>query len=125
MSLAFAASTFCQDYYQKAKNQKTTAWVLVAVGSAMLITGIVSASNTFENSNFLLNDKDGSKIKASGILLLTGFACDITSIPFFISALKNQKLAGEVFFNNQKILLPQNGFVVAKYQPGLTVKINL
>ena len=62
---------------------------------------------------------------AWGAVVLAGVACDLASIPFFISASKNKRLAGEVQINNQKMYLLQRSFVGVKYVPGITVKINI
>lgn len=35
------STSFSQDYLQKSKNQKTTAWIMLGGGGALILTGIV------------------------------------------------------------------------------------
>lgn len=75
-----------EQYLEKSKNQQSTAWLLLGVGTAAGIGGTVI---TF--SEGILSDA------ASGgaALFMLGLTLDIISIPVFIAANKNKKRAME------------------------------
>jgi hypothetical protein len=122
--LVFLVKSFSQtpaltkdEYLQKSKNQKTTAWVLLVGGSALIITGIlVDDANSGKGINL---DFTGVGIAA------VGFVAASCSIPLFINSAHNARKAATISFNNQKILFPQQHTVVLKTQPTLTLKIAL
>jgi hypothetical protein len=73
-------------YTQKAKNQNTTGWVLLAGGAAAATTGLIIASNNFE----IFGDENDAEFTAGGVILIVGTASMLGSIPFFISGAKNK-----------------------------------
>jgi hypothetical protein len=130
--LSFATVLYGQDttalatqkeyYLKKAKNQKTTGWVLLGTGSAAGIIGIaLMASN-----GFVINPTEENENAAGtgGVLFTTGVLCDLASIPFFISAGKNKRRAAEISAGTQKTYLPLNSALTMRYIPSLTVKID-
>ena len=102
-------------YLQKSKNQRTTGWVLLGVGTSAIIISIVSANN---NPNDVY-----SVSNAEGFALVGGVLLDLASIPFFISAGNNKGFAAAVAISNQPLYFPHSGSVAVKYAPGLTLKI--
>jgi hypothetical protein len=97
------------------------------VGTAMIVVGTLAGApaaadeavgNAFEESS-------STGAGAWGAVVLVGVAADLASIPFFISASKNRRLAGDVQISNQKMYLLQRNYVGVKYVPGVTIKINL
>ena len=99
--LAFPVAAFCQstpnnlqavktDYLQKSKNQKTAAWVLLGSGSVLMTTGVVLAAPK-ELENILGAQENDYTVE--NILLITGIAATIGSIPLFIASKKNKKKA--------------------------------
>lgn len=127
MFLLFVLKSFSQtptslehskDYYlKKSKNQKTTAWILLGTGTALIGVGLIDGS------------KKTTLSEGSGdfwfYALTVGVAADLASIPFFISSSKNKKRAASITINNQNILLPQQSSLCLKMQPAITLKINL
>jgi hypothetical protein len=112
-------------YLHRARNQKTAAWILLVGGTAMATGGYFVAANNFYLFNF--NNADTSSedlflnISAAGILL--GIVADLVSIPFFISAHHNKKLASNISLGNQNSYLPLINSNSLSAIPTLTFKI--
>ncbi len=102
-------------FLERSKKQKTTAWILLATGSAAIITGAIIDSN-IDNE---VQSFTGGFIEVGGII------CTLTSIPFFISSSKNKKRAATLTINNQKILSPLNDLFVVKRQVSVSLNIPL
>jgi len=99
--LVFPVAAFCQstpndlptiktDYLKKSKNQKTAAWVLLAGGFALSTTSVLLASPkvTEDYGNIFVGVFSGEPIPqnnytAENILLVTGTAAMLGSIPLF------------------------------------------
>lgn len=125
--LFFIVNSFCQtqttifskDYYlEKSKKQKKTAWIVLGTGLGIAaIGGLVQLSNANSNSwNF---DFTGAYIAIGGGVL------SLASIPCFVNAAKNKKLALAISIDNQNILLPQENNFTFKKQPSLCLRIEL
>ena len=123
--IILSASTFSQqtnpvptvtkpDYLQKSKNQKTAAWILLGVGTAMAAGGFIWAS-----SNIF------SKSSGSEVLFFVGIGCMTGSIPLFIFSSKNRKRAMSASFIFQQSPQLQNNILVKREIPSLTLKISL
>ena len=117
---------YSKDYYlQKSKNQENTGWILLGFGTATLAAGGVMAITT-GNADLAHTSSPGYKSSDAYIYVLAaGAALDISSIPFFISASKNRKLAAQLSISNQNIYLLQQNTVTVRYAPALTIKICL
>lgn len=73
-------------YLQQSKRQKSTGWILLGVGTAMMVGGAA----TFESS---WGSNDYGTTDFGGVVLLTGIVVDAVSIPFFISSGRNKRRA--------------------------------
>jgi hypothetical protein len=115
------------DYLIKAKKQKTAAWVCLGGGLAMATTGAALSLSKASNDIILLFiwDAPATTTDYTGetILLFTGVAGMLTSIPLFIASSKNKQRA-KISVTSQKTVigLPT---VVPKSITGLTVSISL
>lgn len=72
------------DYLKKSKNQKTAAWILAGAGAGTLILGLTRINVAGSNSG-TVNNTTGY------VLLATGFAAGISSIPLFAASKRNKK----------------------------------
>ena len=143
--LIIPAATFCQsvpndipvvktDYLKKSKNQKTTAWVLLGGGFALTTTSIVMASSKITEDYvtviagvFSSEPVQENNYTAENILLITGTASMLASIPFFIASKKNKRRAMDITANikmEDAKLIRNQSFVQTSY-PAITVKIKL
>jgi uncharacterized membrane protein YidH (DUF202 family) len=117
-----------QDYLKKSKNQKTAAWILLAGGMGMIITGTVIWSNEvnhkIENDPFGIfyapyTTTSGSGITAAGLIVTAA------SIPLFIVSAKNKRKAMSVSLRNETMPQLKNESFVNQPLPSLTLKISL
>lgn len=115
------------DYLRKSRGQKKTAWILLAGGATFLAAGIVipngdvtgysvyPARTTYKN--------DGIKA-AFG---LTGAACMLGSIPFFLASGKNKRkaLTASVFMDSEQRQVLQFAKISYIAYPAVKMKIIL
>jgi hypothetical protein len=107
-------------YMQKAKTQKTVAWTMLGGGIIMTTVGILIAQKKEED---FLNSLGN---KGLGIVLeVAGIGASLGSIPFFISAAKNKRLAAAVSLQLQKTYAPKRNASVTGTYPALTVRMSL
>ena len=69
--------------------------------------------------------KSNSKLDAGGVFGIIGLAADIASIPLFISASKNKRMAKRLSIENQSWLKNGNFLLSHRVIPSLTLKIGL
>lgn len=105
--------------FQKAKKQKTTAWILLGGGTGVALIGSILALNDVGN---LFSGKI-SDPTAAAVVVLTGGAMMVSSIPFFVASGKNKSkailmLKNEAVFFNQKLNINEHLIAVG-------VKMNL
>jgi hypothetical protein len=124
-----------QDYLRKSKKQKTAAWILLGGGFVLSTTGAVIAATevTTETVGFIISGLAGvaaEEPKASNtseILLYTGLASMVGSIPLFVAASKNKNLGYKVSTSikfEEGLLVRQS--VLTKIQfPAIALTINL
>jgi hypothetical protein len=135
VSLAFFLNVFAQDttpqaysrdyYLQKSKNQRTAAWVLLGVGTTLIVVGAVTGASGVANSNYpFMTDEEISSSNTSGVIVAVGAVMDVASIPFFISAGKNNRRAYEVDLSNENVFLLKNNFVASRPIPAITFRIH-
>jgi hypothetical protein len=113
------------DYLQKARGQKTAAWILLGGGAVITSVGFAVAS-----SGVIVEIVTGhSKNYNTGMVLVAGgLICMAGSIPLFIASSKNKRkgrLAASSYFKMEKIPVIQNRALVALSYPAVSLKINL
>jgi len=106
------------DYLLKSKNQNTTAWILLAGGTTMVIVGLANFSDSYDYGS-------ESSTDITGFVVLGGIVVDLISIPLFISSAKNKRKAASFSFEPQKLLVPQHNTSIPKQQMALTLRIGL
>jgi len=133
--LTFSALSFCQqtersttlikeDYLEKSKNKKTAAWLLLAGGGAMVITGFAIPEGEPE-FNILCLCYVGKNSGAQGLLIAGGVLSMGASIFFFKSSAKNKRKVMELAFKNESApQLSESGFTYRTI-PALNLKIKL
>jgi len=131
----FSISSICQqtgrsttltkeDYLKKSKSKKTAAWLFLAGGAAMVITGFVISEGEPE-LNLLCLCYVGENSGTKGLLIAGGVLSMGTSIFFFTSSAKNKRKAMELAFKNESVpLITENGFAYRTI-PSLNLKIRL
>ena len=83
------------DYLQKSKKQKTTGFILLGGGAALAIVGTAIGVSSVDDelvSNIIDGESDET-YTAGGIMLITGLAAMVGSVPFFIASSRNNKKA--------------------------------
>ena len=140
--LSFAVATTCcsaqntdntkpvtkNDFLQKSKNQKTGAWVLVGGGGGLLIVGaIISFTNsTSEALDAITLQEVKEKDKTlQTVLMVTGGAAILGSIPLFVASSRNKHKAASLTFKSEFFPQLQNSMVFYKPIPSISLKINL
>jgi hypothetical protein len=143
--LIFSTASFCQstpngipaiktDYLKKSKGQKTAAWVLLGGGFALTTTSILMATPkvTEDYGNVFAGLFTGEPVPennytAENILLITGTASMLASIPFFIASKKNKRnaidMSANIKMENARMIHYQS-FVQTSY-PAIVLKIKL
>lgn len=139
-ALSFTQSTdnivpaITTDYLKKSKNQKTAAWVLLGGGFALSTTSIlIGTAKATEDlayglGGFLLGEPaPQNDYTAENILLVTGTAAMLGSIPLFIASKKNKKKAINMSANikmETATMIQYQSFVQNSY-PAVVLKIKL
>ena len=108
-----ALSLTKQDYLKKSKVQKTAAWILLGTGSLSAILGTIKVNPDYgESTN-------------SSFLLIGGFVMIGTSVPLFIASGRNRKKAASIAFRNHSTLEINNGDLLQRFVPSLSIIITL
>lgn len=135
--LIVAAPTFCQqtnpapaiikqDYLQKSKNQKKTAWIMLGGGAAFVLTGVLIPRGEHTGWNPISGDEyenDG----ISAAFGLTGLVSMLGSVPFFICSGKNKRkaMSGSVVFKIERRAGVQQYSPINQTYPAAGIQINL
>ncbi|MDF2157786.1 hypothetical protein [Algoriphagus sp. CAU 1675] len=116
-----------QDYLEKSRDQKKSAWVLLGGGAVLLGAGfIVSMSNTGDALVGMLSGKDYNGSNTNGnILTVVGGAAMLGSIPLFISSKSNSEKAILLSLQNKPLTMPRPYARLPKSYPSLSLKIPL
>ena len=107
-----------EDYLKKSQQQKKTAWILLATGTAMAVGGIIVFNNTFSLES-------NSTTDIAAFVALAGIVTDLVSIGFFVGSSNSKQRAARIAISNQHISFPQQNAFALKTQPALTLKIAL
>jgi hypothetical protein len=112
------------DYLQKSKNKKTAAWMFLAGGAAMTITGFAISGGEPELNILCLcyvDENSGTK----GLLIAGGVLSMGASVFFFKSSAKYKRKAMELAFKNESApRIMAHGFAYRTI-PSLNLKIKL
>ena len=114
---------FTQQFLQKSKNQKTTAWVLLGGGTLLNLI----ATAVFPKDYRILGNSSSANSKASTafILSIAGTGSMLASIPFFIASKKNKKRAMNFSVKTELVPRLQNSNFLYKTAPSLNLTIHL
>jgi len=113
-----------RDYYlKKSKSQKTAGWILVGGGTTLIIGGAVFFTGAAILSIATLQDPAKNGTVVAAYILLTGVVADIVSIPFFISAAHNKRIASSISLGTNKFHDDQINYAFYPVKPSITLKI--
>ncbi|TFV94721.1 hypothetical protein E4S40_11980 [Algoriphagus kandeliae] len=118
---SFAQQLTKQDYLEKSKKQKTTAFILLGGGAALLGAGAIIGSENF--CLFSCTDSQNNAMNAASVMVVAGGAAMIASIPVFVSSGKNARKAAELSLNYQPMNAPRFTGAIPKAYPALTLTI--
>jgi hypothetical protein len=126
--VGFSTQTFAQEmskenYLEKSRKQKTTAWILLGGGVAMAVTGAI-----LFDENFILfgaSDAEDNKAGIGGAMFVVGGLATLGSIPLFISSGSNAKKAALMSFKNQPLNTPRYAGNIPKSIPSIHISIPL
>ena len=111
-----AQSMTKQDYIQKSKNQKTTAWIMLGGGTAMAVGGMVwVVNNLFEPD------------QGESVVFFMGLGAMIGSIPLFIASGRNARKAADMSVNLklERPVVVQGHIISRQYLPAVSLQIGL
>lgn len=108
------------DYAAKAKKQKTVGFILLGVGVATAIAGIIVEASDSEDVSGAVEDT----FEGAGLVIAGGIVA-AASIPFFIAAGKNKQRAVTFYPGIQKIRTPADTGWAYAMQPALKISISI
>lgn len=117
-----------QDYLDKSRRQKTTAFVLLGGGLVVGTVGFVIAGTKAADDllNCIgLNNCEGSNYGLETGMIIVGGLATIGSLPLFISAGNNKKRAFELSFKPQPTNIPKYAGNIPRAVPSITYTISL
>jgi hypothetical protein len=109
-----------QDFLQKSKSQKTTAWIMLVGGAILTGTGMAIGVN--ESTDAVVSP---FTLEPGPVLLITGSVFMLSSIPLFMAANKNKKKAMSLTIKNEKALQLHKQKFVYKSIPSISLKVAL
>jgi uncharacterized membrane protein YuzA (DUF378 family) len=104
-----------QDYLQKSKKQKTTAWILLAGGATVGFIGLTQF-------NFAGSDREVNN-GAATVMFLTGTAAAITSIPFFKASKRNKNKAASMSLIMDRVPVLQTKGLASINYPAISFRL--
>jgi hypothetical protein len=115
------------DYLQKSKNQKTTAFVLLGLGAALDIGGIIATiSNADKEVDYIFSTQSSSvNHGAEYALYIAGTACLMGSLTLFIVSKNNKKKALALGIDTQQFRQLNKSNLYTVNYPALALKIKL
>lgn len=108
-------------YLRQAKNAKTTALVLSITGAVLAGTGAIIWASDMANSLYT----DPSMSDAAAALYITGAACALASIPFFIKIHKKRELARAIVFANKGVSMSSHQIFPRTQAIGMKLELPL
>lgn len=117
-----------QDYLDKSRNQKTTGFILLGGGVAMIAVGsILFADDAVDTaiSCTYLNCSSGSGIESGMVISAVGGLAILGSIPVFISSGKNARKAAQLTFSNEPTFIPKYVGNIPRSIPSVSLLIPL
>ncbi|MDI1322803.1 MAG: hypothetical protein PSV36_08640 [Algoriphagus sp.] len=127
-SQTFAQEMSKQDYLDKSRNQKTTGFILLGGGVAMIAVGsILFADDAVDTaiSCTYLNCSSGSGIESGMVISAVGGLAILGSIPVFISSGKNARKAAQVSLRNEPTYIPKYVGNIPRAIPSVSLSIPL
>ncbi|MDX1938689.1 MAG: hypothetical protein SFU21_16330 [Flavihumibacter sp.] len=132
LALNLVASSFAQntgtkvptinnEFYEKSRKQKTAAWIFLAGGATLAISGVVIG--TLEAN--LVREDENSVLGT--IMVFTGLSAMVGSIPLFIAADKNKRKAitTSVSFRIEKATIIKPLLAYTNRYPAVAIQIRL
>ena len=103
-----------QDYLQKSKNQKKVAWIMLGGGVAFVVGGFISGTSDLSSTS-----------AGPAILIYTGGASILASIPVFMASAKNKRKAMNMSasFKMEKAPIIQNRSFVQTSFPAFSQRL--
>lgn len=95
-----------ESYFEKAKKQKTAAWVLLGGGTVISSIGLgkaISHVNYFGSQT----EEDKRKQRTGEALFYVGSAAVLSSIPLYIASARNKR-AAKLLVKNESAFLPDS-----------------
>jgi formate hydrogenlyase subunit 3/multisubunit Na+/H+ antiporter MnhD subunit len=122
----FSQSVEKTNYLQKSKNQKTGAFVLLGVGAALDIAGIITTtSNASKEFDHIYSGESSVNHGSEVALYIAGTVCLAGSLTLFILSKSNKKKAMSLSIEPEQFRqLRKTSFYTLNY-PALTMKIRL
>lgn len=114
-----------EDYLKKSKQQKRVATILFVSGAAVTVVGTAMWLSQFNHLFTDWNEYNDKKLNTGASLAVVGGTMILASIPFYISAGKNKRLALSLSLKNQPVQQLQQNSLVLRNTPSLTLKFSL
>ncbi|MCW3092613.1 MAG: hypothetical protein JWP81_3682 [Ferruginibacter sp.] len=116
-----------EDYLKKSKSQKTGGLVSLIGGGTLFLIGAVVATNDLSNDldNLFTDNTSTNHDALVSVLIITGGAAMLGSIPLFKAANRNKRKAYALSVVNDMAPRFQGSTVCYKWVPSISLKINL
>lgn len=119
--LSLSGNVFCQqtaqDHLAKSRAKKTTGYVFLGVGAAMVAVGTTIATSGPNDLSGIGNAVTGT------LILISGITCAFMSLPFFASASKHKRLATELALKTDHRLQFTGFRWASNYYPAVSIKL--
>jgi len=117
------------DYLQKSKKQKTAAFVLLSGGAVLVVVGTAIGVSRWDDEIVSIVDEgeDDKSYMAGGIMMVTGLAAMVGSVPLFIASARNKRKAHAASASIKLETMPvvyRQGISKLPY-PAACIRINL
>ncbi|HSF46130.1 MAG TPA: hypothetical protein VLA58_08960 [Chitinophagaceae bacterium] len=115
--------TVKNDFLRKSRNQRTTGFILLGAGVVLTVTGVAMVNN---GNDDILNPGNWVDTGAGAGIATVGILSTLTSIPFFIMSINNNKKAKKMSagVSFEKIMHSEINTAYPNYYPALSARIN-